>query len=206
MRWPLLPFFLFTRLQLFCSEYRNLFIYLFIYACTFMFCSYLQDAPGRFCSGFVMRKTGRKTQQFTWRDIDEMKVAQSVQNLRVSFQNTKYVSLTMLAGTLCYIQGLGMSAIVPVRSGNSKRKRDTFASGTGIYYWTLLHVKLVTWSAGGRISVRFLLRASRVIQQCAVASHSQNTVWRSCALTHPPTNRIRKYFRELEQATVFAKL
>jgi hypothetical protein len=149
-----------------------------------MLCSYLQDAHGRFCSGFVMGTTGRKTEQFTWRDTDEMKVAQSVHKLWVFFQNTKYVSLTKLAGTLCYIQGLEMSAIVPVWSGHSKRKRDIFASGTGIYYWTLLHVKLVTWSAGGHLGLRFLLRASQVIQQCAVTSHSQNTVWRSSALTH----------------------
>jgi hypothetical protein len=101
----------------------------------------------------------------------------------------------MLAGTLCYVHGLGMSAIVPVRSGHSKRKRDIFAGGTGIYYLTILHVKLVTWSAGGHLGVRFLLRASRVIQQCAVTSHSQNTVWRSSALNTITQSEHQKMFQ-----------
>jgi len=139
-----------------------------------MLCSYLQDAQGRFRTGFVMGTTGRKTEQFTWRDTDEMKVAQCVQRYGFSFRRTQNVlSLSTLAGTLCYIQGLGMPAIVPVRSGHSKSKRDIFVSGKGIYYWASLHVKIVTWSAEGHLGVCFLCRASRLIQQCANTSHSQ---------------------------------
>jgi len=36
-----------------------------------MLCSYLQDAHGRLCSGFVMGTTGRKKEQFTWDRRDE---------------------------------------------------------------------------------------------------------------------------------------
>jgi len=100
------------------------FIYLFIYLRIFMLCSYLQDAQGRFRSGFVMGTTGRKTEQFTWRDTDETKVTHCVQKLRIFFQKYTKCVESVYAGlnTVLYSR--------PLDAGYSASAIGTFEEQT----------------------------------------------------------------------------
>jgi hypothetical protein len=100
------------------------------------------------------------------------------------------VSLTTLAGSWPWDVGYCASTI-----GIFAAQTWHFRGRNGYLLLNTLHVKLVTWRAGGHLGVRFLLRASRVIQQCAVTSHSQNTVWRSSALNAVTQSEHQKMFQ-----------
>ena len=144
-----------------------------------MFCSYLQDAQGRFCSGYVMGTTGRKTEQFTWRDTDEMKVAQSVQNVWGFFQKNSKCVESDYAGrnTVLYSR--------PWDVGYCASAIGTFEAQTWHFRERNGHLLLSTTSCQNRNvewrrSSRCAFPVSRIPSNSTVYQHFPltNTAWR----------------------------
>ena len=161
-----------------------------------MLCRYLQDAQGRFCSGFVMGMTGRKTAIYlTWHRRDGSRAICS-----------KVMGFLSEEHQICESDYGGRNTVLYSRPWDVCYRASaivTFEAQTWHFrerngYLLSNITSCQTRNMECQRSSRRAFPVSRIpIQQCAVTSHSQNTVRRSSALTfrHRASSILGQAFR-----------